>query len=332
MPDPSLNLQPLLNIWNVGAIQSTKKPTTGGTIDNVLLITTDQNQYALRASAHNDPTRLQREHQLILWAHQHNIPTPPPMSTPQGNTVVTYNKQVYTLFPFVNGYQIPRSDLQPNHITAMGSFLAQTHTTLANYPTSQVRARNLNKETDANCETTLANLDRLIKKISALPYPKETDQHGLHRLQTRREWLQTQPTSQNSDLLTLPYQAIHGDYQETNLFFQNDQISSIIDWSAYVAPTTWEIARILDIVFGFQPNPSLTFLQAYHQHHPLSLKDLDTATHAYGLKNAHSLWLYEEIYDHDNHRLRQFITPGPFTPLCQTWQTLYPLLQSHFSY
>jgi aminoglycoside/choline kinase family phosphotransferase len=46
-------------------------------------------------------------------------------------------------------------------------------------------------------------------------------------------------------------QAIHGDYQSTNLFFAEDQLCAIIDWDqAYVASPAWEVMRTLDLVCG----------------------------------------------------------------------------------
>ena len=327
-PTPSF-FQPLLDIWNAGTIQAIKTPTIGGTIDSTHLITTNKGRYALCASTRNDPDRLKQEHELILWAHQHDIPTPPPLPTPQGDTIVTYKDQIFTLFPFVNGHQVSRDNLQPAHIAAMGSFLAQIHTILADYPTSNVSKRNFEIDPHADREQALADIDRLIKKISAIPSPDHTDQHALDRLTARKKWLQTLTDPKKSAPLTLPFQVIHGDYQETNVFFQNNHVSSIIDWSAYAAPTTWEIARTLHLVFNFRPTPSITFLKTYQQHHPLSLEDLDIATHAYGLKRGHSLWLYEEAYDNGN--VRQFITPGGFTPIATDWQSLSPTLQKHLA-
>ena len=322
MPITPNTYQPLLNTWNVGTIQSITVPNTG-TINDIHLITTNKGQYALRASAHNDPKRLNQEHQLITWAHKHNIPAIVPIATRSGNTIVKHNNQHYTLFPFAAGTQVSRDNLQPSHIKTMGHFLAQLHTTLATYPTSKVRKRNLEINIQTDRKKTLSNIDRLIKKITAITSPTPTDKHALHRLTTRREWLHTQTTQQKNTLQTLPFQAIHGDYQETNLFFQNKQISAIIDWDqSYTAPTTWEIARTLHIVLHFQPTPCITFLKAYQQTHPLSLKDLDTTTHAYALSRTHSLWLYEEVYDQANNRVRQFITPGPFRPLIEDWTTL----------
>ncbi|MEW6751816.1 MAG: hypothetical protein AB1505_12685 [Candidatus Latescibacterota bacterium] len=81
-------------------------------------------------------------------------------------------------------------------------------------------------------------------------------------------------------------------------------------------------------LLGFGADPCRAFLRAYRQHRPLSLEELDATARAYGLKHAYGLWLYEEIYQAGNDRVRQFVLPGDFVPVERAWQRLRSELEA----
>lgn len=39
---------------------------------------------------------------------------------------------------------------------------------------------------------------------------------------------------------------------------------------------------------------------------------------------AYDLWLFREIYDRGNERVRQFVYPGEFVPIEEQWLALRP--------
>ena len=73
----------------------------------------------------------------------------------------------------------------------------------------------------------------------------------------------------------------------------------------------------------FDPDSSRTFVLAYREKRTLSCEALDLAAHCYGLMRAYDFWLYEEIYELGNDRLRQFILPGHFRPIEEAWRQLH---------
>jgi homoserine kinase type II len=170
---------------------------------------------------------------------------------------------------------------------------------------------------------TIAGIDRLLVTIRNRPVLNDFDRIALERLRTRRAWLSEVHPDHPSDMDGIEGQVIHGDYQETNLFFDEHGISAIIDWDqAYVAPRAWEVVRTLHLVFKFDRDPSQLFLDAYRAVQPLAFDELDRCAHVYGLMRAHDLWLYHAYYDENNERVRQFISPGHFTPLTEIWDRL----------
>ena len=159
--------------------------------------------------------------------------------------------------------------------------------------------------------------------IRALPSRTVSDKYALKRLEGQRTTVQHEATGNLDELASLPSQAVHGDYTETNLFFENGRVSAIIDWDQfYVIPRAWEVVRTLDIVFRFAPQPCRAFLAAYRVIQPLTMHDLDVAARCYGLVRAHDLWMYAAIYDQGNDRVRAFIRPEGFVPIATHWEAL----------
>jgi homoserine kinase type II len=150
----------------------------------------------------------------------------------------------------------------------------------------------------------------------------------LVQLAERRAWLLTNAGGARVDFQNLDQQVIHGDYQQTNLFFDNGRVSAIIDWDqAYVAPRAWEVVRTLHLVFEFDPGPCHIFLDAYRAEAPLTFVELEVAAAAYSHTRAHDLWPYEAVYLEDNDRARGFLRPGHFVPLSRPWSRLRATLQ-----
>jgi len=119
----------------------------------------------------------------------------------------------------------------------------------------------------------------------------------------------------------------HGDYQETNLFFVNDRVADVIDWDK--AEPCWpvaEIVRCLDLSLRLKPDLCVAMVRGYRSVKNLSLDDLDLAAANYGYDRVHSHWLYEQIYEAGNDRLRTFLEPGPFVPFTDRWEPLRSIL------
>ena len=90
----------------------------------------------------------------------------------------------------------------------------------------------------------------------------------------------------------------------------------------YAEPAAWEVMRTLDQTLGFRASPSKVFLKAYRETSAVTVDELDVALHCYGLMRAYDLWLFEEIYDVGNDRVRKFMKPGGFVPIECQWKRL----------
>ena len=209
------------------------------------------------------------------------------------------------------------------HLAAMGAFLARVHTALSSFPIEYAARRDFTIDRD----TTLTGIEQIEAAVRARPILSELDQRVLAQLAGRRAWITQSPFDTLPDMSALAQQVIHGDYQETNVFFQDGRVVAIIDWDqSYLASRAWEIARTLDLVCDFEVESCRAFLAGYRAHAPLQPAALDRAATCYGLMRAHDLWLYRAIYFEDSQRKRQFVSHGEFVPLVDQWAALRELL------
>lgn len=313
----------LLKAWTPFPLLSSTTPDTG-TIHQTRLLKTARGDYALRIYRYIDREPIEREHALIAYMRKQDIPAVAPLPLPGGETLLERDGGFYALFPFAVGHQVSRHELTTKIAAAMGTFLSEVHRALRHYPQEYVRRRTLTvAPTD-----TLAKIERIEATIHSRSPLDEMDQHVIVRLIEKRQQL-AHTSSHARDLSQLEHQVIHGDYQETNLFFEDGKVSAIIDWDqAYVAPRAWEVVRTLHLALKLDAQLCQAFLDAYRTGIPLPLTDLDLAATVYAEKRTHDLWAYEAIYLEGNDRVRQFLHPGNNPPpLAERWARLYDSLR-----
>jgi Ser/Thr protein kinase RdoA (MazF antagonist) len=295
-----------------------------GTINRTLLVEADRGSYVLRAYRHADRAPVEREHAIIAHVCARELPAVAPIALPGGETILECDGRFYALFPRAPGRQLPRGQLGAGDFAAMGAFLARTHQALAGVRLEHARRRDFAIDRAA----TLITVDQIADAIRARPLLDDIDRHVLQRLAARRAWIEQSPLDTPPDLSAIEQQVIHGDYQETNLFFEDGRVAAIVDWDqTYLAPRAWEIARALHLSCKFAVEPCRAFIAAYREQLLLDPGELDLAARSYGLMRAYDLWLYRAIYLDHNHRLRQFVTPndaasGEYAPIMDRWEAV----------
>lgn len=313
-----MNLTDLCAAWQLAPILRTWTPDTG-TVHQTLLFSTVDGAYALRAYRYttDDRRKIVSEHAIIAFSQSHGLPVLAPLPLPAGETILEHEGQFYALFPFASGYQIPRGKLTVREVSSMGAFLGQLHQVLQKYPSERVSQRSFSIDHSA----TLATIATLEQAIHTQPQREEEDLQVLARLAQRRTWLTTTSPPDLECFAQLETQVIHGDYQETNLFFEHGEVSALIDWDqTYVSPRAWEIIRTLHYAFKLEVESCRIFLAAYRQIVSLTTVELDIVAATYGWIRAHDLWMYEELYLKGNQRVRQFLgSQSSFMPFAEQW-------------
>jgi len=304
--------------WGMGALLEARQPDTG-TVNRTVELMTDQGRFVLRGYRHLKSEPITREHRVIAHVRSQGMPAVAPIPLPGGDALLELDGRYYSLFPWAAGRQVRREDIGPDEAAAMGACLARLHVALSTFPVDQVpiprRAASFSRD------ATLGSIDELEAKIGDAVLTDPLASTVLERLAGQRAYVARLADGGLGTGAALPAQVVHGDFQDTNLFFEGGAITGIIDWDqTHLAARASEIIRTFDLVFGFEQERCLQFSRAYRAEQPLALEELDAAAAAYDIKAAHGLWVYEELYVHGNRRVARFLEgSGPFLPPAERW-------------
>jgi Ser/Thr protein kinase RdoA (MazF antagonist) len=195
----------------------------------------------------------------------------------------------------------------------MGSMLARIHLALADLPGGPEA-----HDPIAPLQHTLERIETLISMAQGHP-DQDRVSWVIDDLTTRSRWLRAQrqrPPSQP----TTASQVIHGDYQDTNVFFERGDVSCVIDWDkARREVPARELTRALNHALGMEPLLCQAFLTGYRAVAPMTPDQLEEAADWFSYQQAHSLWLIEQLLVHNNDRVEALIDHKPFKPFSQLW-------------
>jgi Ser/Thr protein kinase RdoA (MazF antagonist) len=310
----------LVGAWGLQA--SGVEYPTAGTMNEMAVVTTRCRKVVLRGHRQRDRRRVDFEHEVMAFARSRGVPVPEAIATPDGELVVEHDGRWYSLFEHATGHQIPRHDLDEHHAAAMGHALAGLHTALLCFPTAAApRARRR-----YSYQATLHRIEELLVYVDEIEDPGEQDLWAVERLQSRAEWLRDRPDP--PAVVLDAEQVVHGDYQDTNLFFDSGVVSSIIDWDkAEVRSPGEEVVRAMHLSLQLDPALCRVFLAGYRSAAVLSDDQLDQAATVYSHGRASDLWLFETIYLDGDDRPRRYLTPGRFTPFLDQWEPVRAALR-----
>jgi Ser/Thr protein kinase RdoA (MazF antagonist) len=307
--------------WGVGPVRSAVQPETG-TVNRTILLTTDCGRFVLRGYRHRERRPVDREHAVIAYVRARGVPAVVPLPLPGGETVLERDGRFFALFPWAPGQQVRRAAVGSEEATAMGAGLGRLHRAIAGFPVAGLPRR----PGEDDRRDTLARMDRLEDAIRAAAPADPLAAVALARLAGQRAYLERLPGPDGrrpGPPPAQPAQPIHGDYQESNLFFARGRVSAVIDWDqTALARPAWEVVRALDLVFGFESGRCGRFVAAYRTERALPLADLDAAAAAYDVRTSHGLWVYETLYLAGDRRVARFFEEGnpvPFAPVAERW-------------
>lgn len=307
-----------LAAWRLEPVTAVERAASG-TMNETLLVTAGTRRVVLRRHRRTDRSLIEREHAVIEHAISRDVPTPAALPTASGDLIVSAGGAFYSLFTYARGGQIARGRLSVPQAGAMGRMLARLHLALADCPGPPPPAR----PAPADRSRTEGQLVDLLNLIMARPDRSETDEWAEQHLRTKLDWLADHADPIRYEAPVSSLQWVHGDYQESNLFFTGDEVSDVIDWDK--AEIRWppdEIIRTLDLSCALHPDLSAALLTGYRSVRDLAPSDLDRAAANYSHDQLHGHWVFDEIYRRGNDRVRAFLEPGPFVPFSERWADL----------
>lgn len=292
--------------------------TTSGVMNESYVVATTGRSVVLRRHRFEEAARVEREHDLTESARLRGIPTPPILRTRAGARVARITGNLYSIYELAPGRQIERAHLRPEHAASMGGALARIHAAIAGLTPAKPRRPS---GTPPTAEETLTKLYGLRETIRSVPVPVESDRWAAERIDSRIAWLERHPEAAIVPEAVAD-QTVHGDYQESNVFFDAaGDVSAVIDWDkSERGSTAYEIIRTVALSFDLDADLCSEFMSAYRAVRPMQEERLEAAAARYSSHTAHDTWLYDTVYRQGDDRPRQFIRPGRFVPFLDRWR------------
>lgn len=310
-----MNLAEVISHWDIGTLTDSRA-AQHGSLNDVNIIATSHGRFALKTYRSSySQQQLSAQHEILLYLSAHQQPIPTPIHLPDGSSWLEVDGRFHVFFPFASGVQLERGQWTEVEAGAAGQTLAQLHSRLAAYG-GVLR----DKTFEIDLKLTFRRLAMLTEHINQKPELDATDRNALAHLEQRRVWLQQHHASLEQRLSDLPFQAIHSDYHDGNLFFAGNIVSAVIDWESVARfPRSWELLRAMHYTLHLEPKLTAAWLNAYQQFNPISDTELEASVLFYTLERAHVLWPFQAYYLQGNERAGKFIDSGDFVPFNDLW-------------
>ena len=254
------------------------------------------------------------EHRVLGRARSGGVPCPAVVPALRGGSLVEEDGRFYSLYTWAPGSQVLRGHLDAQHAESMGSMLARVHVTFADVP-GGLEAH----DSMVPLEDTLRRVDELTGIARDRP-DRSRVSWVIEDLTSRARWLRTERPSPPQQTRAAS-QVIHGDYQETNLFFEGNEVSCVIDWDkARREVPAREIIRAMDYSLGMEPQLCRHFLNGYRAITPVAPEGLEEAAKWFAYQEAaHGLWPIEQVLLYNNGRVEKRVDHKAFEPFSQRW-------------
>jgi homoserine kinase type II len=226
------DVQEILRGFNQGGYRA-HDAIAVGTVNTNVRVETDRGKLFLRVNEGKSADDVRREADIVTYAHAHGVPTPAPFRAADGDApYVTWNGELVSLFPWVEGRTLARAELTPAHAAAAGAALAELHVAMDGFA-DQRPGRYEPDEIDAR-----------LARVAALARPELA--HAVATLAPELAQLRAERAP------GVPAGIIHGDLFVDNVMFdEGGRLAALIDfeqasWGRFV----YDLA-VTTLAFGF---------------------------------------------------------------------------------
>lgn len=299
--------------FDLGPIQEISRPPSG-TMNETYLVRAGGRRVVARRHRRLDRSVVDREHEIMSYARRRGVPVPVALRTRDGDHLVRHTGKWHSVFAYAPGGQV--NSVDAGQARSMGVMLAQIHRSLADFPVEPtVRER-------PSVSGTMELLRRIQREIRQ---DSDEDRAAIAYLESKADAVRA---STAPPPMTEQQQLVHGDYQHTNVFFENGAVVAVIDWDkAEARLPTQEIARTMDLSLRMDPALCRAFVAGYREMRPLDPTTLDAGAAIYDFDNRHDLWIHHTIYLRGDQRQRRFLSPPPFVPFSDRWKEVRDSVQ-----
>lgn len=254
------------------------------------------------------------------------IPVPSPFKTSEGESYLTFEGSRYILYPFVDGRHIPSKDLNVQNIESAAKVLAKIHLIgKGQFPELSYKFKSWKTKDDFN--TRIEIIRQVINSKKELD---QIDKKTLKDLDAKSLIVNSNQLSYE-EMGLLSDHLVHGDYQEMNLFFDdNGTVKWVIDFDTSQLNTrSRELARAIQLLCFTNTGKSKEdiekariFFKSYNQVYPITSEELKKGFIVQFMKLAYSYWVYTEYYITGTQNAAEWIINEPAQELQQYWLRL----------
>jgi Ser/Thr protein kinase RdoA (MazF antagonist) len=250
-----MDLREVLALYGIGGARVA--PLPGGMVNVNFRVDAPEGAFALKWYRpwlrESQPERLRFVCETQAAMHAAGVPAPAIVPGPDGNLFVEAEAGNFVLSEFVEGRQYARGRMPPGCAAAMGAELHLLFEALSETRVPEQRSL-------MTLEAALARVEDLLRLAGQRDGPVDRKAVVLleHRRRGLEAWVGPPPELGRQ-------QCIHGDYQDTNVIFDDkDEVAAILDWDALnQAGRAYEVMRAFNFSFPEGAAGGMEFLRGY---------------------------------------------------------------------
>lgn len=246
--NPSTLLQQVTDAFQLGPITRTGV-VTEGLMNRNWRVTTTTGTWAVKQVLDVDAAATRRQHRATTALAGLGLPVPAPV-TAGDDSVVILDGAVYAVVPWATGAHRHGLTLTMFEAASLGALLGRLHVCLGEVM-PPVSDHLIAAPTDPT--TAHVKIDHYLGLITQRPDHDDFDRYAHSQLHQRRRLLeQTAEQRPTAGIPIRPCGYTHGDYQHTNLLWDQGCVSAVLDWDRLGVRTLGqEVVRSATLLFSY---------------------------------------------------------------------------------
>lgn len=237
-----LDIGRVLQHYNLGNLESASK-AFHGFVNETAFVKTSQGRFVMRRNHRRLSEEVHRyRHALMARLRERGFPTPAPIPTKDGETLLVLDGRSYEVTPFIEAQDYDPN--RPAQLLSVGETLAHYHRAVKDFPpppgdTGVPRYSG---------QDVMALSERLLERDIMGDLYDMLMWYDLRAAKLRN--------ITGSHYASLPHVVIHGDVHRDNFLFHDDTVVALLDFDQ----AAWDarIADIADLIVGFATDCTAT--------------------------------------------------------------------------
>ncbi len=314
MPDLLAHISAL---YGISPLLNDSKDVTKGVLSVNKIVSNGTATYFLKHyRSHYTEKFVEEIHKVKKYFNDGGIPVILPLQNKTNQTFFMIEDNVCALFPYIEARHIEREALTPTALKSMATLQAHLHLIGKDAP---FEISDAFKPWDRM--EFMARAEGILDAISNIEKKTHYDIMAFESIKFKID-LARNNDKKFSDFHIGPFQLVHGDFLDGNVFFtNNDEVKYVFDFEkTEMCPRVQELIRSINFIcFAGVPSErdfekAELYLEAYHNIFPIHPLTFKQGIEVYHLKQVHSTWIEHGHYIKNNARA-DFLLPSSLANL-----------------